>query len=52
MVDVNAVIQLVEEQLTIGKRAVEGGTVRVSTRTEIHDEVAESTLDRAKIYVT
>ena len=44
-------IQLVEEQLTIGKRVIAGGTVRVSTRTERHDEIAEATLDRAEVDV-
>lgn len=45
------VLQLVEEHLTIGKRAVETGTVRVSIRTETHEEIAEVTLDRAKVEV-
>ena len=49
--DDREVIQLVEEQLTIGKRVIAGGTVRVSTRTETHDEIAEVVLDRAEVDV-
>ena len=46
-----AVIALVEEQLTVGKRAVAGGTVKVTTRTETREEIAEVTLDRAEVDV-
>lgn len=47
----DAMIQLVEERLSIDKRVVAGGTVKVSTRTETHDEIAEVMLDRAAVEV-
>ena len=49
--DDDAIIQLVEERLTIGKRNVAGGTVKVSTRTETHEETVDFTLDHAKVDV-
>ncbi len=39
-------IQLLEEELSISKRQSVAGRLRVSTRTETHDEIAETTLDR------
>lgn len=45
-------IPVIEETLRISKRQVVTGRVRVSTRTETHDEVAEATLDRNVVDVT
>lgn len=45
-------LSLLEEVLSISKREVVTGTVRVSTRTEVHDEVAEVTVDRNVVDVT
>ncbi len=45
-------VQLLEEALDVSKRDVAGGTVRVSTRTELRDEVAEVSLDRNVVDVT
>jgi len=39
-------IQLLEEELSVSKRQVVAGKLRISTRTETHDEIAETTLDR------
>ena len=39
-------IQLLEEQLSVTKRPVVAGTLRISTRTLTHDEVADVTLER------
>lgn len=39
-------IQLLEEELSVTKRQVSAGMLKVSTRTLTHDEVAETTLER------
>jgi len=39
-------IQLLEEELSVSKRQFVAGKLRISTRTETHDEIAETTLDR------
>ncbi len=45
-------LELVEETLQVAKREVVAGTVRVSTRTESFEEVAEVSLDRNIVDVT
>ena len=45
-------LQVVEETFDIAKRRIMTGTVRVSTRTETVDEVAEVDLDRHRVEVT
>ena len=45
-------LAVLEEVLSVSKREVVTGTVRVSTRTEIHDEVAEVSVDRNVVDVT
>lgn len=45
-------IQLLEETLHVSKRDVVTGTVRVSTRTEVVQEIADITLDRTIAEVT
>ena len=45
-------IQLLEEELSVTKRQVVAGKLRVSTRTLTHDEVAETTLERDVLDVT
>ena len=50
--DAEVVIPLVEERLALTKRQVAGGAVRVSTRTESRDEVAEVEVDRYRVEVT
>ncbi len=45
-------IPLVEERLALTKRRVAGGAIRVSTRTELRDEVAELEVDRYRVEVT
>lgn len=45
-------LQVVEEQLDITKRRITGGTVRISTMTEVVEEVAEIELDRYHVEVT
>lgn len=45
-------LQLLEETLQLSKRNVVTGTVRVSTRTEIVQEIADITLDRTVAEVT
>ena len=45
-------VQLVAEELTLSKRSVAAGSVRVSTKTHTHEEMAEITLDRAGVEVT
>ncbi len=45
-------IQLLEEELSVTKRQVVAGKLRVSTRTLTHDEVAETTLERDVLEVT
>ena len=49
---VSETIQLLEETLHVSKRDAVTGTVRVSTRTETRDEVAEVALDRNVVDVT
>ena len=44
-------LQLLEEALKVSKRQVSGETVRVSTRTETHEEIAEVSLERATVEV-
>lgn len=44
-------LQLLEETLHVSKRDVVTGTVRVTTRTETRDEVAEVSLDRNVVEV-
>lgn len=46
------VLELGEERLAIAKRRVKAGVVRVTTRTEARDEVAEIDLDRYGVEVT
>lgn len=46
------VLELGEEHLAIAKRRVRAGVVRVTTRTEARDEVAEIDLDRYRVEVT
>lgn len=45
-------IERVEERLTLSKRRVAAGTVRVATLTEVHEDVAEVELDRDRVEVT
>jgi len=45
-------LRVVEETLDVAKRPIVTGTVRVSTRTETVDEVAEVDLDRYRVEVT
>ncbi len=46
------VLQVVEERLTVAKRRVSTGGVRVGTRTEVVEAVAEAELDRYRVEVT
>ena len=46
------VVSLFEEGLTIAKHEVATGTVRVTTKTETHEEIAETALDRTAVDVT
>ena len=48
----SAVLPLLEESLAVSKQVVVTGKVRVSTRTETHDDIAEVTLDRSVVDVT
>ncbi len=45
-------LKLVQEELSIIKRHVSAGSLRVSTRTLTHDELAETTLKRDVLDVT
>ena len=45
-------LPVLEEHLSLGKRQVVTGRVRVSTRTETVEEVAASVLDRTRVEVT
>ena len=45
-------LRVVEETFDVAKRRIVTGTVRVSTRTETVDEVAEVDLDRYRVEVT
>ena len=45
-------LQVVEERLYITKRRITGGNVRISTTTEVVEEVAEIELDRYHVEVT
>ena len=46
------VVSLFEEELTVAKHEVATGTVRVTTKTEAHQEIAETALDRTAVEVT
>lgn len=46
------VLQVVEERLNVAKRRVSTGGVRVGTRTEVVEAVAEAELDRYRVEVT
>ncbi|RYC29964.1 DUF2382 domain-containing protein [Lichenibacterium minor] len=46
------VLEVVEERLAVAKRRVASGTVRISTTTEMVEEVAEVELDRYRVEVT
>lgn len=46
------VLQIVEEHIEVAKRRALTGTVRVGTRTETVDEIAEADLDRYRVEVT
>ncbi len=46
------VLEVVEERLAVGKVRVAGATVRVSTTTEVVEEIAEVELDRYRVEVT
>jgi stress response protein YsnF len=48
---VEEVIPLVQEHLTVGKRTVETGTVRVSTRLEEQTETITADLQRENVVV-
>ena len=45
-------LPVLEEQLSIGKRQVVKGLVRVSTRTETVEQVADAVLDRSMVDIT
>ena len=45
-------LDVLAETLNVTKRRVKTGSVRVSTRTETHEEIAEVSLDRGVIDVT
>lgn len=45
-------LEVIEERLAVAKRRVAGGTVRISTTTEVVEEVAEVALDRYRVEVT
>ena len=46
------VLPLLEERLAVSKRRRATGVVRVATRTEVHETVAEAELDRYRVEVT
>ena len=46
------VLQVVEERVEVAKRRALTGTVRVGTRTETVEEIAEADLDRYRVEVT
>lgn len=50
--EMSETVQLLEETLHVSKRDVVTGTVRVSTRTEVVQEIADITLDRTIAEVT
>ena len=50
--DDDLTLQIVEERLAVSKRRVVRGTVRVSTTTEVVEEIAEIDLDRYRVEVT
>ena len=50
--DDDLTLQIVEERLAVSKRRVVRGTVRVSTTTEVVEEIAEVDLDRYRVEVT
>ena len=45
------VLEVVEERLAVGKARVAGATVRVSTTTEVVEEIAEVELDRYRVEI-
>ena len=45
-------LQVIEERLAVAKRRVAGGRVKISTTTEVVEEVAEVELDRYRVEVT
>ena len=45
-------IPVMEETLSVAKRDIATGAVRVTTRTETHDDIAEATLERTSVDVT
>ena len=45
-------LEVIEERLAVAKRRVAGGRVKVSTTTEVVEEVAEVELDRYRVEVT
>ena len=45
-------LEVVEERLAVSKRRVPRATVRISTTTEVVDEIAEVQLDRHRVDVT
>ncbi len=49
--DLDDRIRLIEERLSVGKRVVDRGGVRVSTRTETHIETAQVTLEDTNVEV-
>lgn len=50
--EIDDVIQVLEERLTVGTRRKVTGSVTVGTRTEIVEAVAEAELDRYRVEVT
>lgn len=49
--DLDDRIRLIEERLSVGKRVVDRGGVRVSTRTETHTETAQVTLEDMNVEI-
>ena len=45
-------LQILEERVRVAKRRVAAGTVRISTTTEVAEEIAEIELDRYRVEVT
>ncbi len=50
--DDDLTLQVIEERLAVAKRRIAGGTVKISTTTEVVEEVAEVELDRYRVEVT
>lgn len=51
-IDETLLIPLVEERLALTKRQVAGGAIRISTRTEVREEIAELEVDNYRVEVT